>query len=144
MSTLTTMDPWLPKPHTIVWVHIYLCSLARSDFHRFVRDVIMMPLCNPPDFWPLTAFNTRMSKSLSHALKEGLNASYAFIHQAFFFPLNTREWNLPRMNHLGEFLKRQVLDELLRKKEKQEMKKSPKVPVLPINPHCGPAYRAFL
>lgn len=135
-----------PVAHQTPWncmrAYLFLRSLAQSDFQQFVKEVIMMPLYNPTDFWPQPAFNTGMSKSLSRALKEGLNANYAFIHAAFFF--NTREQNLPRMNHLREFLKRQVLDELLRKKEKQEMKKSPKVPVLPINPHCGPAYRAFL
>lgn len=84
LHTLTTMDPWHTKPRRTAWVHIYLRSLAQSDFQQFVKEVIMIPLYNPTGFWPQTAFNTGMSKSLSHALKEGLNANYAFIHRAFF------------------------------------------------------------
>lgn len=78
------MAPWHYKPNGIARVHIYLRSLAWSDFQRFVEDVIMTALSNPTDFWPQTAFNTGMSKSLSRALKGGLNANYAFIQKRFF------------------------------------------------------------
>lgn len=57
---------------------------------------------------------------------------------------NTRERNLPRMNHLREFLKLQVLDELLRKKERKTRdEKIPKGPCPPRQPPLWPGLQGF-
>ncbi len=134
------MDPWHHKPHGIACVHFYLRSLARSDFQRFVKDVIMTALSNPTDFCPQTAFNTGMSKSLSRALKRGLNVNYAFIQERFF---NTREWNLPRMNHLREFLKNAGSGWAAKKERKTRDEKIPKGPCPPRQPPLWPGLQGF-
>lgn len=140
LNTVTTMDPWHTKPHRTAWVHIYLRSLALSDFQQFVKEVIMMPLYSPTDFWPQTAFNTGMSKSLSRALKEGLNANYAFIHGAFFqhkgaeSPENEPSQGVSKTAGSGWAAK---------KERKTRDEKIPKGPCPPRQPPLWPSLQGF-